>query len=179
MASLKHRGSAVIAALVLFGALQGCDRPPAQASIASVAPAPAQAHPLCDLASLAEVQAVIGGRVEKRDVMDDAGMPIVDCLFLDADDVFNGLSLRILTTARLQANDSPWANAKAYFDEWSRNGEPVAGIGDGAAWIDMPASLMVWSGDRAFHLSGGKLDLADLQVRARLEELARRIASRG
>lgn len=183
---MKRRGLEGIAALWLCGALAGCGKteptpaasePVPQAAAAAATQAPA--HPLCDLATLAEVQAVIGGRVQQRDVIDEPSLPTVDCVFLDADDLYNALTLRIVTTERLQGANSQWPSAQAYFDEWSRNGQAVAGLGEGAAWIELPAGLLVRSGAHAYHLSTGKLDMADLQVRSRLEELARRVVTRG
>jgi hypothetical protein len=86
--------------------------------------------------------------------------------------------LRFVTTERLVATESPWRTAAAYFAEWGRNGTAVEKIGEGAAWIELPAGLLVLVGDHAFHLSTGKVDMTTPESRARLETFARQIAAR-
>ena len=165
----KHGDWKGAMALALLAALGACGK---------VESSPPTAAAVCGLASLADVQAVIGGRIEKVDVIDEASLPTLDCIYADAGDLYNSLSLRFVTTGRLVATDSQWTTAAAYFAEWGRNGTAVADLGDGAAWIQMPAGLLVLAGDTAFHLGVGKGDLQSPEVRARLEAFARQVAAR-
>ena len=174
--------------LLLVGLLGGCggtDDAAPQASAGDVAQAVSDAadasvdtNPLCDLATFAQVTAVIGGNVNKRDVIQDASMPSVDCVYLDTADLYAGLTLRFFTGEALTRTDSQWPTAAAYFAEWGRSGTPVAGLGDAAAWVDMPPGLLVQSGNTALHVSASKLDLADAAVRARVETLARDVVAK-
>lgn len=139
---------------------------------------PASAGAVCELASPADVQTVIGGNVATVDVIDEATLPTLDCIYTDTGDLYNSLALRFVTTERLLATESQWRTAAAYFAEWGRNGTAVEQIGEGAAWIDLPAGLLVLAGDRAFHVSVGKGDMTTPEVRARLEAFARQVAAR-
>ena len=179
---------AVLSALV---SVAGCDRaadtqtaaPEATVAdvataVAATADASSATHPLCSLAQYAEIQAVVGGNISKVDVIDDPMAQSVDCVYLDPSDIYNGLSLRFTTTERLTKSGSQWANAAAYVAEWGRTGTPVPDLGDSAAWIDMPAGLLLQRGDYALHLSASRADLSQPDVRAKFETLARLVVAR-
>ena len=178
----------IASALVL---LVGCERgtetntaaPEASASdvataIASAADAATKTHPLCSLATYDEIRAVVGGHISKVDVIDDPMSQSVDCVYLDPSDLYNGLSLRFTTTERLTQSGSQWSNAAAYVAEWGRTGTQVEGLGDAAAWIELPAGLLLQRGDYALHLSASRADLTQADVRAKFETLARQVIAR-
>lgn len=183
-----RHGAARVLPLVLIALLGGCggaDNAAPQASTGDVAQAVSDAaessvdtNPLCDLATFAQVTAVIGGNVNKLDVIQDASMPSVDCVYLDTADLYAGLTLRFFTSEALTRANSQWPTAAAYFAEWGRSGTPVAGLGDAAAWVEMPPGLLVQSGNTALHVSASKLDLADAGVRTRVETLARDVVAK-
>lgn len=171
----------------LVALLAGCgdgDRAPqAEAgdvtrAVVDAATASTATHPLCRTATFAQVQAVIGGTIDKVDVIEDGSMPSVDCVYLDTSDVYAGLSLRFFTTQALAAVGSQWSTAAEYYAEWARHGTPVAGLGDAAAWVELPEGLLVQSGDTALRISASKLDLSDPGVRARIETLAREVVAK-
>ena len=180
-----------IALLSAIAFLAGCDRAAdtqaaePEATVADVASAVAAAadassatHPLCSLAQYPEIQAVVGGNISKVDVIDVPMSQSVDCVYLDPSDLYNGLSLRFTTTERLTQAGGQWANAAAYVAEWGRTGTPVPDLGDSAAWIDMPAGLLLQRGDYALHLSASRADLTQAEVRAKFETLARQVIAR-
>lgn len=133
---------------------------------------------MCAKATFAEVSAAAGGNFDKVDVIDEKGLNSVDCVYLDSKDLYNGFTISFVSNAKLVASASKWQTAAAYFDEWSRGGTPVANLGERAAWIDLPAGLLVLSGDQALHFSGGRLDPSDSAVRARIETLAHQVFTR-
>lgn len=149
----------------------------AQAAGSDIAIQPAE-NALCATATFAEVSAAAGGAFDKVDVIDEEGLHYVDCIYLDSKDLYNGLSMRIVSNAKLVASGGSWPSATAYFDEWGRTGTPVANLGERAAWIELPAGLLVLKDDQALHFSGDKLDPADAAVRARIETLAQQVVAR-
>lgn len=180
-----------IALMSAIAFLTGCDRavdPQAAApdatvadvvtAVAAAAEASSATHPLCALAQYAEIQAVVGGNISKVDVIDVPLSQSVDCVYLDPSDLYNGMTLRFTTTERLTQAGGQWANAAEYVAEWGRTGTPVPGLGDAAAWIDMPAGLLLQRGDYALHLSASRADLAQLDVRTKFETLARQVIAR-
>ncbi len=158
----------------------GVQATPADVANAVVAAAAASVatHPLCALVEFDEVSAVVGGHIAKLDVIDDESLHSVDCVFLDPQDVYNGLSIKFISSERLIKTVSRWSSAQAYFEEWGRGGTAVAGLGDGAAWVDLPGGLLVHRGDHVLHLSVDKADVGNADVRARFETLARQVLSR-
>lgn len=147
-------------------------------AVADAAEAAAVAHPYCDAATFAEVGAVMGAQIGKVDVIAGEGMYSVDCVYLDPANIYDGLSIQVVTTELLQKADSPWSTAVAYAEEWGRGGRAVDGLGDGAMWVDLPASLLVRRGEYVLRLSADRADLADAAVRARFETLARQVLAR-
>ncbi len=135
-------------------------------------------NPLCGKASFAEVSAVVGGHFDKVDVIDEPDLDYVECNFLDSRDLYAGLTIHFVSTAKLVATKSKWQTAAAYFDEWSRGGDPVSGLGERATWTELPAGLLVLASDQALQFSASKSDLSDPSVRARFETLARAVVSR-
>ncbi|MBK7043669.1 MAG: hypothetical protein IPH50_08225 [Rhodanobacteraceae bacterium] len=147
-------------------------------AVAAAAEASIATHPLCALVEFDEVSAVVGGHIAKLDVIDDESLHSVDCVFLDPQDIYNGLSIKFVSTERLVKTASRWSSASAYFEEWGRGGTVVAGLGDGAAWVELPGGLLVHRGDHVLHLSADKADVSNADVRARFETLARQVLSR-
>lgn len=147
-------------------------------AVSDAAQASVDSHPLCNIATFAQVTAVIGGNVNKLDVIQDEAAPSVDCVYLDTADLYAGLSLRFFTDASFARTNSAWPTAAAYFAEWGRSGTPVVNLGHAAAWVELPAGLLVQSGDTALHVSASKLDLADAAVRTRMETLARDVIAK-
>jgi len=148
------------------------------AAVVAAAAASVATHPLCALVEFDEVSAVVGGHIARIDVIDDESLHSVDCVFLDPQDIYNGLSIKFVSTERLIKTSSRWPSALAYFEEWSRSGTAVAGLGDGAAWVDLPGGLLVHRRDHVLHLSADKADVSNAEVRARFETLARKVLSR-
>lgn len=187
--SIKH----VVAVMVVI-ALAACGKEPAgsgdvaaaqpQADTAMVAEsvaaaaASAETHPLCDKATYAEVSAVTGGNFDKLNVIDVADLHYLECVFLDSRDLYAGLTIRFMPTAKLVATSSQWPTAAAYFKEWSRGGEPVSDLGERAVWTELPEGLLVLAGDQAVEFSGSKVDLSDPTVRVKFETLARQVVAR-
>jgi len=156
--------------------------PVADAALVAQAAADADAavasHPLCDLASFADVSAVAGGNFNKLDVIAADDMNSVDCIYLDMSDLYNGLNIRFVSTEKLLATSSKWLTAASYFEEWGRGGTPVAGIGTSAVWADLLGGLLVLQGEHVLLLSAAKLDPADAAARAKLESLAGQVVGR-
>ena len=148
------------------------------AAVAAAAEASVATHPLCETANFEEVDAVVGGRHTKMDVIDEETLHTLDCIFLDPQDIYNGFSIRFVTNERLSKAGSNWSSAKAYFEEWSRGGAVVADLGEGAAWVDLLRGLLVLRGDHAVLFSADKADLTNADVRARFETLARQVVAR-
>lgn len=151
-------------------------------AIAGAAPtagtAPTVANAMCAKATFEEVSAAAGAGVDKVDVIDEPGLHYLDCVYLASSDSYAGLTIRFVSDERLAATASQWSTAAAYFDEWSRTGAAVAGVGDRAAWMELPAGLLVLVGDQVVQFSASKVDLADPAVRARIERLARALVER-
>lgn len=144
-----------------------------------VAPdAAAATNPLCNLATLPDVQAVVGGKISKIDVIDEATLDNLSCVYLDQQDYNNGLTIQFISTDRLVKTDSQWKTAAAYFAEWTRTSEPVAGVGEGAAWVELTNGLYVLKGDTVLQLSASSADTKDPAVRAKFETLAKQVVSR-
>jgi hypothetical protein len=148
------------------------------AAVVAAAEASVATHPLCDTAKPEEVDAVVGGHHTKMDVIDEETLHTLDCIFLDPQDIYNGFSIRFVTNERLIKAGSNWSSANAYFEEWSRGGDVVADLGDGAAWVELPKGLLVHRGDHAVLFSADKADLTNADVRARFETLARQVIAR-
>ncbi len=125
-----------------------------------------------------EVSAVVGGNFDKVDVIDEPDLDYVECNFLDSRDLYAGFAIRFISTSKLVATKSKWQTAAAYFDEWSRGGDRVSGLGARAAWTELPAGLLVLAGDQALQFSASKSDLSDPSVRARFETLAQTVVAR-
>lgn len=135
-------------------------------------------NPLCALATLPEVQAVVGGTISKIDVIDEATLTNLSCVYLDQKDYNNGLTIQFITTDRLVKTDSQWKTAAAYFAEWTRKGEPVAGLGEGAAWVELTNGLYVLKGDTVMQFSASSANTKDAAVRAKFETLAKQVLAR-
>lgn len=150
----------------------------AEGAAAAAAAAAAPTNPLCAKATFAEVSAAAGGNFDKVDVIDEAELDYLDCVYLDSKDLYAGLTIRFVSNGKLVATSSKWPTAAAYFDEWGRSGSPVADVGKRAAWIDLPSGLLVQKGDHAMHFSASTSDLSDPAVRARFETLARAVVAR-
>jgi len=177
----------VLLALAACGPKADSSNPasPPQADAALVAEAVSNAaessvatHPLCETATYAEVQAVLGGAIGRMDVINESTLDNISCIYIDANDLYNGLSIKFVTTERLAKTASQWPDAAAYFAEWGRRGTTVAGLGDGATWSDSLDALLVHKGDYVVQLSSDKADLADAAVRAKFETLAQQILPR-
>lgn len=138
----------------------------------------APTNPLCDLATLTEVQAVAGGNISKVDVLDVEDLTDLSCIYLDQQDFNNGLTIKFVTTDKLVELDSQWKTAAAYFAEWTNKGEPVAGLGEGAAWVELTSALYMLKGDTVMQFSASSTDIKDAAVRAKFETLAQQVASR-
>lgn len=148
------------------------------AAMVAAAEASVATHPLCALAQFDEVRAVVGGHIAKLDVIDEESLHSVDCVFLDSQDLYNGLSIKFITSERLIKTASRWSSAKAYFEEWSRGGAAVSELGDAAAWVDLPGGLLALQGEHVLHLSSSKADITKAEIRTRFEILARQVLSR-
>ena len=135
-------------------------------------------NPLCALATLPEVQAVVGGTISKIDVIDEATLPNLSCVYLDQKDYNNGLTIQFISTGRLVKTGSQWNTAAAYFAEWMRTGEPVAGLGEGAAWVELTNGLYVLKGDTVMQFSASSANTKDAAVRAKFETLAKQVLAR-
>jgi len=135
-------------------------------------------HPLCNLLSFAEVSAVAGGTFNKLDVIDADDMHSVDCVYLDMSDLYNGVTIRFVTTEKLVTTASKWRSASAYFEEWGQGGSAVDGIGARAVWANLLGGLLVLQGDHAIQLNAAKLDPADPAARMALESLAQKVVAR-
>lgn len=142
-------------------------------AVSDAVPVNAARNPLCDAVTFAEVQAVIGGNVNKVDVIEDGSMASIDCIYLDTSDLYAGLTMRYFTADTLSSSGSQWPTASSYFAEWSRTGTAVTGVGDSAAWTELPAGLLVLSHDTVLQISASRLDFTNAEVRARIETLAR------
>jgi len=149
-------------------------QPPAQDPAASAA----ATNPLCELATFAEVEAVTSGTIAKIDVIDIPNLVTVTCLYLDSQDVLNAMSIEYVTTEKLVKTNSQWPTAAAYFAEWTQSEPPVAGLGEGAAWVDITGSLWVLQGDTIVEFSTDKADTADAAVRTKFEVLAGQVVGR-
>ena len=147
-------------------------------AVVEAAQTSATAHPYCEAATFADVGAVIGAEIGKVDVIAAEGMPSVDCIYLDPSNAYNGLSIQFVTTELLQQAGGPWSTATAYFEECGRGGQRVDDLGDGAAWVALPASLLVLRGDRVLRFSADRADLSDAATRVRFETLARQVLTR-
>ena len=80
--------------------------------------------------------------------------------------------------SRSGAAASSWKTAAAYFEEFGRGGKPVTGLGERAAWIDLPKGLLVQKGDQTLHFQASKSDLSDAGVRTKFEALAQAVVAR-
>lgn len=147
-------------------------------AVADAAEGSAAAHPFCETATFAEVGAVIDAQIGKVDVISGEGMHSVDCVYLDPANIYEGFSIQFVTTELLRQVGSPWSTAAAYVEEWGRGGRTVAGLGDSAMWVDLPASLLVRRDDYVLRFSADRADLTDAAVRARFETLARQVLAR-
>ena len=176
----------LLLALVACGERTGADSVGASGAPAEVsmtaetsdkAASPA-ANPLCGMATFAEVSATTGGNFDKVDIIDVPDLHYLDCVFLDSKDLYAGLTIRFVSTGKLVATSSPWKTAAAYFEEFGRGGKPVTGLGERAAWIDLPNGLLVLKGDQALHFEASKSDLSDAGVRTKFEALAQAVVAR-
>ena len=148
------------------------DRTPEQA------PQSAASNPLCELATLAEVQAVTGGNITKIDVIDVADLTGLSCVYLDEQDIYNGLTIDYHTTEKLVKTNSQWTTAAAYFAEWTRSDAPIAGLGDGAAWVEISEELWILKGDTVIKIGSSSLDSENPDIRAKVEALAGQVVAR-
>lgn len=160
-----------------FGALASAAPSDATAAV-STHTASAATNPLCAMTPFAEISTVAGGHFDKIDVIDEPDLHYLECVYLDSSDLYAGLTIRFVSTDKLVGTSSKWQTAAAYFDEWGRGGASVTKLGERAAWIDLPAGLLVLQGDHALHFSASRLDPSDPPVRARIEMLARAVVAR-
>lgn len=173
----------VLAAVTLLAACTSSEPPAAgvadaATAVVDAAEATAASHPYCEAATFAEVGAVTGAQIGQVDVIAGEEMQSVDCVYVDPANIYNSLSIQIVTTELLQKAGSPWSTAVAYAEEWGRGGRAVDGLGDSAMWVDLPASLLVRRGDYVLRFSADRADLSDAAVRARFETLARQVLTR-
>ena len=77
-----------------------------------------------------------------------------------------------ISTDRLVKTDSQWHTAAAYFAEWTRTSEPVAGLGEGATWVGLT------KGDTVMQFSASSANTKDAAVRAKFETLAKQVLAR-
>ncbi len=186
---IGHHLRAALGVLAVLSTLAGCGSADNAASpaadpadiataVSGAAEASTATHPLCAIATFADVQGVIGGSISKLDVIDVVSLHKLSCIYLDSQDLYNSLNLEFVTNERLAKTGGNWSDAAAYYGEWARGGTPVAGLGDAATWSTMPAGLYVLRGTHLLHLSGGKSDFADPAVRLKFEALARQVVAR-
>ena len=174
----------MMVALAACGTAQTATNAPESSSADSAAqpvdaaPPAAASNPLCDLATQAEVQAVIGGSITKIDVIDVADLTSLDCVYLDPQDFKKGLSIQYTTTERLVKTNSQWSTTADYFAEWTRGETPVAGLGEGAAWVDITNSLWVLKGDTVVEISTDSVDTSDAASHTAVETLAGQVVAR-
>lgn len=150
-------------------------------SVAGAAEASAAAHPLCELVTFADIQAAGGGNVSQLDVLNAADSDNIQCIYIDQGNYLGaGMSLHFVTSEKLAATAaSRWTTAAEYFEEWTRTGTAVAGIGEGAAWVDLAGSaLYALKGNTVLQISGTGLDASDASVRAKIETLAQQVIAR-
>jgi len=139
----------------------------------------ASSRALCASADAADVREAIGGSPGAGDVvLDDPDMGI-SCMFVDTGNYNNGLSLLFHTSADLRAADGRWETAAEYFEEFTRKGEKVSGLGDAAAWTNIGfAALYVLRGDTVVRMTSANPAFGDTAARARFEALARKLVAR-
>ena len=131
---------------------------------------------LCDLATLAEVQAVTGGTIPNVMVGNLDNLQYSDCTYMDPQDFSKSLRIVFTTSEKMAKTGSPLQNAAAYFAENTKSSEPVAGLGDKAAWVEGSGyALYVLKGDTVIEFGAPSRDPA---VRAKFETLAQQIVSR-
>lgn len=147
-------------------------------SVSNVVEASAATHPLCQLATFADVQAVVGGTISKLDVIDEDGLTSIKCVYIDQGNYTSGMSIGFVTNDKLAKAAGKWSTAADYFAEWSRNGDAVGGIGEGAAWVELADALYVLKGDKVVELSASSMERADLAARAKVESLAQIVVGR-
>lgn len=148
------------------------------ASVSSAVEASAATHPLCQLATFADVQAAVGGTISQLDVIDEDGLTRIACVYVDQGNYNGGMSIGFVTNEKLMKAASQWASAADYFAEWSRTGDAVGGIGEGAAWVEMQNALYVLKGDKVVELNANSMEMGDLAARAKVEALALLVVSR-
>lgn len=166
--------------------LAGCDRAADEhAAVSDIAvavpvasPASGVPHPLCPLAWFEEAQAVGGAHLPNVEVIDVPLLRNVDCVDLDPPDPYDTLSLRFTSTGRLEASGPQWASAAAYAAGCGRSGTTVSGLGESAAWIELPAGLPVHRGKYALHLGTSRADVSQPGVRSRFGTLAQQVLAR-
>ncbi len=134
-------------------------------------------NPLCALATMGEIQTVIGGTSTQIDVIDVPDLDRLTCVYLDTQNIYSSMSIDFVTTERLVKTASPWPTAAAYFAEWTRGSTPISGVGEGAAWVDLTNSLLILQGDTVVQISSSS-DMADPAVRTQLEGLGRSVVER-
>lgn len=151
-------------------------------SIATVAQAedtrPAS-RALCASVAAADVAQAIGGTPGAGEVTTDDPLTGIGCVFVDSGNYYNGLSLDFRTNADLLASGGQWASVTEYFEEFTRTGQPVAGLGDAAAWVDdMFPALYARRGDVSVRMTSDNKSFANPAEHAKFEALMGKILAR-
>lgn len=138
----------------------------------------ARSRALCASVSSADVAQAIGGKPGAGDVVMDDPETGSSCVFVDESNYYNGLSLEFHTTADLTASGGRWDTAAEYFEEFTRKGRPVPGVGDAAAWVeDMFVALFALRGDTVVRMTSGNKSFEDPAARARFEALMAKVVA--
>ncbi len=133
---------------------------------------------LCASVSASDVAEAIGGKPGAGEVVLDDPETGVDCVFVDEGNYNNGLSLLFHTSADLSAAGGRWDSAAEYFEEFTRKGAPVAGLGEAAAWTDdMFTALYVLRGETVVRMTSSNPAFADAAARTRFEALMGKVAA--
>ncbi len=134
---------------------------------------------MCASITSADVAEVIGGKPDAGEVSYDSPTTGIGCVFVDESNYYNGLSLDFHTSADLLAEGGRWTTAAAYFEEFTRGGQKVTGLGDAAAWVDtMYIALFALRGETVVRITADKKTIADPTARARYETLMGKVIAR-
>lgn len=184
---LRHRYWMLVGLMTLVLGACGTEQTPSRRQSPTTVNTTAQPSPtaqesadtpttLCDLATLDEVQAVTGGTIQNVIVGNLDNLQYSDCTYMDPQDFSKSLRMVFTTSEKMAKTGSPLQNAAAYFAENTKNGEPVAGLGEQAAWVEGAGyGLYVLKGDTVIEFGAPSRDPA---VRAKFETLAHQVVSR-
>ena len=169
-------------------ALAGCGGTPSSgsgqssASGGSAAKSAATPQELCAIASLTDVQTVIGGTKLAVTINEPQDSPYVTCEYMDQVDSTISMRIDFVTPEKLATWDNDEKTAAAYYDMFTNQGQPVtpvAGLGEKATWKEMGSgTLYVLKGDQVIMLESIYLGLNNPTVRAKIETLAGLVVER-